>query len=114
MDRQWEVLHSPFDIETHKATFVNYTEVVILPDGTIEYAVPSHQMKLERIYEETKHASAWDDCPPNKHFDFLEWLMQETGCICVWFTGWQGKPNAKQRASILKLCENGLMSRRCQ
>ena len=38
-------LYCPFDIEKHKKTFINYLEVVILEDGTIEYAVPSHQEK---------------------------------------------------------------------
>lgn len=40
---QDEVLHSPFNIETHKKTFVNYLEVVITSDGVIHYAIPSHQ-----------------------------------------------------------------------
>ena len=40
---QDEVLHSPFNIETHKKTFINYLEVVITSDGVIHYAIPSHQ-----------------------------------------------------------------------
>ena len=44
-----KVLHSPFDVKVHKATFVNYLEVVILEDGTVEYAVPSHQEKMIRL-----------------------------------------------------------------
>lgn len=39
---QQRVLRSPFDIETHKATFVNYLEVCIDEGGTPHYAVPSH------------------------------------------------------------------------
>ena len=29
-------LYCPFDIEKHKQTYINYLEVVILADGTIE------------------------------------------------------------------------------
>lgn len=42
------MLRSPFDIETHKATFVNYLEVCIDEGGTPHYAVPSHQEWLVR------------------------------------------------------------------
>ena len=41
-----EVLNSPFDIETHKQIFHGYLEVMVAPDGTIAYAVPSHQEYL--------------------------------------------------------------------
>ena len=44
-----QILHSPFNIETHKKTFINYLEVVILENGIIEYAIPSHQEKLISI-----------------------------------------------------------------
>ena len=42
-------LHSPFDLQKHMETYINYLEVVIFPDGHIEYAVPSHQEKLIRV-----------------------------------------------------------------
>lgn len=44
------VLHSPFDIKVHKQTFINYLEVVISPEGVVEYAVPSHVEKLLQIF----------------------------------------------------------------
>ena len=44
------VLHSPFDIKVHKQTFINYLEVVISPEGIVEYAVPSHVEKLLQIF----------------------------------------------------------------
>lgn len=46
MDNEQIVLNGPFDIETHKKTFKNYLEVIILENGRIVYAVPSHQEKL--------------------------------------------------------------------
>src|SRR5690606_29819 len=61
-----QVLHSPFDMETHKNTFINYLEVVIDADGTIMYAVPSHQEKLIRLACE-RHGLSRDElndlCP---------------------------------------------------
>ena len=48
MRNQQEVLRQPFNIETHKETFINYLEVIINEDGSIEYAVPSH---IEKVYQ---------------------------------------------------------------
>ena len=42
-------IYCAFDLEKHKQTYVQYLEVVILEDGTVEYAVPSHQEKLIEI-----------------------------------------------------------------
>lgn len=39
-----------FDYKTHRENFTAYLEVIIFKDGHIEYAVPSHQMKLIDIY----------------------------------------------------------------
>ena len=50
IERQQEVLLSPFDINTHKETFISYLEVVISPEGVVEYAVPSHSEKLVEIF----------------------------------------------------------------
>ena len=33
-------VYSPFDIKKHQETFINYLEVLILEDGTVDYAVP--------------------------------------------------------------------------
>ena len=43
---QQEILRGNFDIATHKEFFTNYLEVVILKNGKIEYAVPSHNEKM--------------------------------------------------------------------
>ena len=48
MNKQSEVLRNPFNVKIHKETFINYLEVIINPDGVIEYAVPSH---IEKVYE---------------------------------------------------------------
>ena len=38
-------LYSKFDLEKHVRKYIHYTEVIIRPNGTVEYAVPSHQEK---------------------------------------------------------------------
>ena len=43
-------LNSKFDIEQHKKKYINYLEVIIFPDGHIEYAVPSHQATVTMIF----------------------------------------------------------------
>lgn len=109
-DVQQEVLHGPFDLETHKATFTNYLEVVIAPDGTIIYAVPSHQKVLERIYQATFGRDANDACPRERWFDMLDWLMEETGYICAYTAGVLGKPHTDaQEDALMMLYREGLI-----
>lgn len=82
-----EVLHRPFDIETHKKTFINYLEVTILPDGTVEYAVPSHQEHLIGFVQRMTGMSrqeVFNKCPKEYFFDVTQWLCNYTGCIAVW------------------------------
>lgn len=80
-------LYSKFDIQKHKDTYVNYLEIVIYPDGHIEYAIPSHQEKLIKI---ACHINNWNrselntKCPKEYYCDFLTWLCNITGCISVW------------------------------
>lgn len=99
MDPIYEILHSPFDIETHKANFVNYLEVVILSDGTIEYAVPSHAAKLESLIGETDE-EPW--------LDYFEWLTYKSGAIAVWNNFYHGGANDAQRATLEMLAREGL------
>lgn len=79
----------PFSIERHKAAPYHITlEVMIAPDGTIEYAMPSHQ---EYLIKKAMERHQWsrqelmDACPPEYYFNFMEWLVQESGgYIPVW------------------------------
>lgn len=80
-------VYSEFDIEMHKKTFVHYLEVVILPSGKIEYAVPSHQEKLIQLACETQHITRKelnDRCPPEYYADFLTYLCMQSGAISLW------------------------------
>lgn len=80
-------LHSSFDIELHKQNFVDYLEVVIFPDGHIEYAIPSHQEKLIAVCMKELGISRdelTNRCPKEYYFDFLTWLCNVSHCVSVW------------------------------
>lgn len=82
-----DVLHSAFDIDTHMKTFSYYCEVIIHPDGKIEYAVPSHERKLIAIYAKKHNISmeeAMDICREKKT-DYIDYLMHDTGCMFVYY-----------------------------
>ena len=115
-----QVLHSPFNMEIHKKTFVHYLEVVILEDGTIEYAVPSHSKKLEKMVCK-KYGFEWkydylgsiELCEYYRKelmfkVDWLDWLLAESGCISVWTDRYIGNPNEKQLAKLKELKDYGL------
>ena len=115
-EEQQRVLHSPFDVETHKKTFVNYLEVIIRNDGTIEYAVPSHMIKLQKIYgktmdevfEEYQHLHENEPADVAMLLDPMDWLCKKTGCISVWNTGYAGIINDAQRKTLQMLHDNDL------
>jgi len=110
-DVKWMVLHSPFNISTHKKTFINYLEVVILEDGTIEYAVPSHQEKMISVCMKKFNITRQellDKCPPDFYADFNYWLCLISKAISVWDFGYEGNPNKKQAMQLKKLKLHGL------
>ena len=114
-EREQEVLNSPFDITTHKETFVSYLEVIIDENGEIFYATPSHTHKLCEIYmsrfgvdnyEKTKKEiveAAW-----STSLDMCEYLCAKTGCIAVWFQGYRGEPNQTQLNKLKTLRLSGV------
>lgn len=98
-----KILYEPFDINTHAKEFYNYLEVIIRPNGTIEYAVPSHQEKLKAIFiemfgEETFRSSF----PRSAMIDYMQWLVDNTCCVSVWnnFIVKPLKLTAAQRKSL--------------
>lgn len=110
MDEQ-EVLHSPFDVETHKNTFVNYLEVVIHEDGTVEYAVPSHQEKLigiAMVKLGVTRRQLLEMCPREMMFDFMNWLCKITSCVAVWDDFHMGESNEVQQRVLQNLKYHGL------
>lgn len=114
---QQDVLHGPFEIERHKKHFTNYLEVVILADGKIEYAVPSHQEKAIQIGMERTgqdRETFYNSCPPEYYFDVMTWLSEVTGVVFVWNDGVSGKLNALQKKSLETLKEAGLYHGACR
>ena len=99
----------PFDIETHKATFVNYSEVRIDEGGTPHYAVPSHQerlvRKLMRLRGFVEQGQARDVLPACGCMDAL---CEMTRCAAVWNDCALGRCNARQRLALRRLKEAGL------
>lgn len=80
-------VHSKFNVAKHKETFTDYLEVLIKSDGTVVYAVPSHQMKAELLAAETMKCSVDKvrrSCPKEYFFDYMKWLLTTTGAIAVW------------------------------
>lgn len=105
------VLNSPFDIEIHKVHFKNYLEVVILKDGTVEYAVPSHQEKMIRLGMEKTGLSReefYNSCPREYWLDVIAWLNKVTGAIAVWDFKFEGWANPIQIEKLEELREAGL------
>lgn len=117
-ERMQEVLHGPFDIETHKQTFVSYLEVVISPEGVVEYATPSHTDKLIEILAKQKGIKdfdeakkyVWQTCINNDICIPIEYLTGVTGYISVWFNHYvSGDPPTKQQlAKLQELFKEGV------
>lgn len=108
-----EVLNSPFDIETHKQFFHGYLEVMVAPDGTIEYAVPSHQEYLINRAAKRHNCTReelYDLCPKEYYCDFLTWLIGESGgYIPVWEKQvYAPSITSQQRIALRKLKIAGL------
>lgn len=106
-----KVLREPFNLDTHKKTFINYLEVVITEDGTIVYAVPSHQEMLISITRQKLNVTReelYRLCPEEYYFDLMEWLCKESGCIAVWNEHMVGKANGNQQRIIKILVEEEL------
>lgn len=111
MDIAQAVLHSPFDIDVHKAVFKNYLEVIILADGTVEYAVPSHQEKMIRLGMDKTGLSRdefYNSCPKEYWCDVIMWLNKVTGAIAVWDFKFEGWANSIQIEKLEELKAAGL------
>ena len=105
-------LHSEFDVEKHKQTFVHYLEVVIDRDGRVSYAVPSHQEKMIAAACASLGVSRQelnDLCPREYYWDFMKWLSMVSGLMAVWETHCEvSSPTKKQIATLRRLKIEGL------
>ncbi|MGF7535516.1 hypothetical protein AAGG74_17835 [Bacillus mexicanus] len=108
---QQQVLREPFNIETHKKTFINYLEVIISKEGAIMYAVPSHQQKLINLACEKLKMSREDlfkACPQEYYLDIMTWLCKITDSVALWNESMLGRANEKQVDAINELIKADL------
>ena len=86
-----EILRLPFDIARHKAARYLDLEIMVAPNGTAVYALPSHQEFLIKRAMELHHwtrEALMDACPPEFYGDFMRWLIPLAGgWIPVWPIG---------------------------
>lgn len=110
-DNIQEVLHAPFDINTHKATFIHYFEVILDEAGRVHYAVPSH-MEWLIAYTCKKLNINRDElarrCLADPTADVMLALTKLSGCIAVWENHIEGKPNYLQHTQLYTLKQHGL------
>lgn len=104
-----------FDLEKHKQTYKNYLEVLILEDGKVVYAIPSHQMKAEELCcEKLKlrgQIELWDACPQEYCCDYMTWLLNTCGAVAVWnefYKVGESGLNDRQRTTLKRLKLHGL------
>lgn len=105
-------LHSEFDAEKHKETYVHYLEIVIDRNGRISYAIPSHQEKMIEVACERLGLSRQelhDLCPKEYYWDFMKWLSMKSGLMAVWEGHYEvHEPTKKQIATLRNLKMSGL------
>lgn len=103
-----QVLQGPFDPEVHKKTFIDYLEVIIKNDGTIEYAVPSHQEKLIALMDIPREEVYQMYGQNFLGFTPIQWLCFKTKAISVWDTYYEGEANELQKEALRMLKTEGL------
>lgn len=106
-NRMEEVLHNPFNVKTHKETFIDYLEVIINPNGIIEYAVPSH---AEKVYEKYMEKYKCTREEVYEKFVFPIDVATEMKIMLVWNDRivCDFNPTQEQLASLLMLKKEGL------
>ena len=87
----------------------NYCEIVISPDGDMEYAIPSHLYKLITLSKESKNEL--DKMMPNRAAP-LNWLCEHTKYAICWYNYFiLPKDYTNIQVSIIKTLSNtGIMS----
>lgn len=87
----------------------NYCEIVISPDGDMEYAIPSHLYKLITLSKESK--DKLDKMMPNRAAP-LNWLCEHTKYAVCWYNYFiLPKDYTNIQVSIIKTLSNtGIMS----
>ena len=105
-------VYSKFDMEKHKKKFIHYLEVMISPNGEVNYAVPSHQEYAIKVacdvYGITRQELS--DMTPREYYgDWMNWLLKQSGYMAVWEDGYIcPEPSKRQIAKLKSLKLNGL------
>lgn len=100
-------VYCEFDAEKHAETYVNYLEVLILEDGEVVYAVPSHTMRAEKIVCEKlgiEREKINALIPRGFYGDYGRWLCKVGNLVMVWtndIMAWE--VNKKQLATLRRL-----------
>lgn len=111
IDKTRQVLRQPFDVKTHKKHFINYLEVIILEDGTVVYASPSHTEKMVSIACQKLNVTRdeLNDMVPVEYYaDMMTWLCKITSCVALWTSMLIGSVNMHQHVTINHLTNEGL------
>lgn len=101
-------------INHHTKTFVSYCEIIIYPDGDIEYCIPSHIETLIRVTNKSKEQLKEII---NPYSDLIIELCNLTGCVSVWFDFYIAPTNfsltSYQINSLNKLKESKCIYKDC-
>lgn len=106
-------LKMPFSCKVHAQVFIAYCEVVILPSGKIEYAIPSHTKKLEEIFKKQEKLSDDDFiCLYYNNFDAYDIMLKKTKICQVWYNNirYDGELTKAQVNKLLELIKYGCVS----
>ena len=68
-------------LEDYKPQWINYCEIIILKNGTIEIATPSHTEKLIKLTGEHRDV-IYEKMPIDA--SPTVWLVAYTQCVAVW------------------------------
>ena len=82
-----EYLYMPFSVKVHSQVFTCYCEVIIWPDGKVEYAIPSHSEKLYQEYckkHNLNRDQLWEQFK-GREFAATDLMMEDLGIIFIWY-----------------------------
>lgn len=106
-------LYMPFSTKVHAQVHIAYCEAVIYPSGKVEYAIPSHNKKLEEIFKKQEKLSDDDFlCLYYNNFDAYDIMMKKTKICQVWYDNirYNGELTKAQVNKLLELIKYGCVS----
>lgn len=94
-----------FEIDRHMKDFPKHcTELIIHESGEVEYAIPSHTKKLEEIAMKELNLHRYEDLVKLYIDDdnYMDWLLDITKCVSVWYLFCKYKSINRKQISILR------------